>query len=203
MKAFSRFITYLLHPLFMPTLGTALLLVSNNYLNYMLSNQVKLLICLMILINTFILPGIIFLGFYRRGYLKDLYVHERNERLFPYIITLSIYLLSYFFFRNTSIPDHVYYMILGAAAAIVVIIVINFQWKISAHMTGIGGLAGAMFTYSQMLHTGNYGLMMFIFMLAGILAMVRLYLNAHTPTQIYAGFVLGFLAEAITLRIML
>ena len=60
-------------------------------------------------------------------------------------------------------------------------------------MTSIGGMLGMLFA---MCITGlgnlQYTLILFL-ILAGILAGVRLQMGSHTPLQIAAGFLLGFL----------
>ena len=70
--------------------------------------------------------------------------------------------------------------------------IITLFWKISLHMTSIGGVLGMLFS---MCVTGlgnlQYALIVFL-ILAGILAGVRLQMGCHTPLQIAAGLLLGF-----------
>jgi membrane-associated phospholipid phosphatase len=59
-------------------------------------------------------------------------------------------------------------------------------------MVGIGGLSG---TFVGLQFYTGLNQMHYIlpgFILAGLLGVARLLLNAHSPAQVYAGFLLGF-----------
>jgi membrane-associated phospholipid phosphatase len=59
-------------------------------------------------------------------------------------------------------------------------------------MVGIGGVTGAMFVLSWMLHYPHAPwLMVILLFLAGVIGMARLQLNAHTIWEVVGGFVLG------------
>ena len=72
-------------------------------------------------------------------------------------------------------------------------LLVNFVWKISAHCIGIGGLLGGLMGVSRIYHLNPYPSLMAWILLAGMLATSRLYLEKHTPTQVYIGFCLGFI----------
>ncbi len=60
-------------------------------------------------------------------------------------------------------------------------------------MVGVGGLAGIVSAYSLIL--SGQGLLFPILgaiLLTGLVGSSRLYLNVHTPAQVWAGFALGF-----------
>jgi membrane-associated phospholipid phosphatase len=81
---------------------------------------------------------------------------------------------------------------LVSTISVVLVTIITIKWKISAHLTGIGGLTGMIF--SLLLKTnGNLLIWFFIsILLAGILGSARLVMDAHSPKQIYSGFAVGF-----------
>ena len=59
-------------------------------------------------------------------------------------------------------------------------------------MMGIGGLMGLMFAYSLLFHVNLISVLILISLLGGILGWARLKREAHTPAQVYVGFVGGF-----------
>jgi hypothetical protein len=61
----------------------------------------------------------------------------------PYIYTLICYgFWAYFMHGTVRLPLFMVVGALGAIAALAAVTVINHWWKISAHLTGIGGLLG-------------------------------------------------------------
>ena len=72
---------------------------------------------------------------------------------------------------------------------------INLRWKISIHMTGIGGLFGLIYGLSYSMNMPMIYLLMIIAVIAGVLGMSRMLLKAHTPAQVYVGFLSGFFIE--------
>lgn len=74
---------------------------------------------------------------------------------------------------------------------IALVTLINFKWKISIHMIGIGGLTGVFIGLAINLSL-NLTVMIGAFIaLAGLVGFARLQLNAHKPSEIYAGYLIG------------
>jgi membrane-associated phospholipid phosphatase len=76
-------------------------------------------------------------------------------------------------------------------------LVISSFWRISFHTIGIGGILGLLF-YLQVFQELTYSSLAFTLIpitviTAGVIGSARLYLNAHTPSQIYVGYIVGFL----------
>jgi membrane-associated phospholipid phosphatase len=67
-------------------------------------------------------------------------------------------------------------------------------------MIGIGGLTGMLFGLSQILNAGLEVIITGLILVSGLLGTARMQLGAHTPAQIYTGFVIGFLTEWLILR---
>ena len=86
---------------------------------------------------------------------------------------------------------------IGAIIALVVVTLTNLKWKISAHLTGIGGLLGGVCSFALYYSTLPLGLVITILATSLILMYARLYLHAHTPLQVVCGFLLGILSTFI------
>jgi len=86
-------------------------------------------------------------------------------------------------------------MVLGAAISIFISWLINFKWKISIHMVGIGGLIGILIGISIRLGADLLIPVLASVLLAGLLGSSRMRLGAHTESQVYAGLMLGLAIE--------
>jgi membrane-associated phospholipid phosphatase len=80
---------------------------------------------------------------------------------------------------------------LSASTSILITAIVNLKWKISAHMVGIGGLCGAIATLVIHKPEPPFGLLYVCILIAGLVGYARLRLQAHTPAQVYSGFLLG------------
>ena len=77
---------------------------------------------------------------------------------------------------------------------LLLILLINRTWKISAHLAALGGLFGAMMSFS--LSTGVSAIPALIgCSIAAILLMfARVYDGSHNPLQVVCGYLLGTMA---------
>lgn len=133
-----------------------------------------------------------------QGYIQDIYIDRREDRTLAYIETAFgfgfwWYLLAFVL----KVPSWLSGIAVGATVSILLVALINRWWKISAHLTGMGGLLGGVLTYALAYGTFPSAL---IYTLLGITLLVmyaRLYLNAHTPWQVIAGLALGMLCTIL------
>jgi membrane-associated phospholipid phosphatase len=75
---------------------------------------------------------------------------------------------------------------------------INLKTKISLHAGGVGMLVGYIVAYSLNQSFLLVWPMILAILVAGLVIMARLYLNKHTPKQVYLGFGLGSLITFIS-----
>jgi membrane-associated phospholipid phosphatase len=101
-----------------------------------------------------------------------------------------------------QLPIFLLLVALGAIAALLAVTIINRRWKISAHLTGIGGLLGGICSFALNYSVLPLGLIVGVLAISLMLMYARLYLNAHTPMQVVCGFLLGLLCTFIPTFIM-
>jgi len=181
----------------MPTIGLAIALSVNSYIS-MLPFEAKRLIVIVLVINTFALPLLMIPLFYRFGIIKSIQMHESRERIIPMAFTLIPYFFTFYFLSKLPLPGSIAAFILGASIAIALAMFISIWWKVSIHMIGVGGLTGFIFSLSHLFYTDLTYFIVIAFIVSGIVAWARLALNAHKPSQIYAGFVIGFAVMLFT-----
>ncbi len=196
-EKFARIISYLFHPLLMPTYGFALLFFTKNYISTFTPWYLQIRILLVSFVFTFLLPAINALILLKMGRIKSLEMESNEERAIPYTGAALYYFSLYYLFYNADFPNVFKILVLGASICILLTLLINFKWKISAHTIGIGGIAGGIFGIVLRLHLDLHFILMLVIFIAGLVGYARLKLNAHTPAQVYMGFLLGFLVELL------
>lgn len=191
----ERFISVVLHPLLMPFYAVALLFHFNAYLTYTISPVVQRIIFIIVFLTTFIMPVITAYYLLQRGSIRSFEMENPAERTIPFITTAAYYFICFLLLRQLPVPKIFSTMVLGACISIVFAFFINKAWKISIHMIGIGGIIGCLYALSQILLAYLLAPIIISVFLAGLLGSARLSKDAHSPAQVYAGFVLGFLVE--------
>jgi hypothetical protein len=192
----AKVISYALHPLIMPTLGMIILFQINSYLSLVMPPTARLMLYGVIFFNTFLVPLLVSVILLKRGHIRSLHMDTIQERKIPLLVTAFCYTFTYYLLNKVPLSPVIYVALMGAIMALVIHVVVNLGWKISAHMTGLGGLVGTIFGMAFRLH--QEGLVIFIcvlFLIAGILASSRLLITNHTPSQIYLGFLNGFICQ--------
>jgi hypothetical protein len=159
--------------------------------------RLKWILTLMIFSFTFALPVINIFILYKLGRISSLTLKEQEERTFPYILTSCFYFGLFYLFIDLNIWSSIKVLIFGGGLAILLTALINRKFKISAHMVGAGGLLGSLMVVSFFLKFDSVPEIAMLFLLCGVIATARLYLKAHAPVQIYAGFFLGMMVQIL------
>ncbi len=195
-KRIASFITYLFHPLLIPTYGMCIIYQFFSGLYFIHDWRVPLLILGITFVSTCLLPALSTVLLFKSGFIKSPELSDRKERLLPYLITSLYYSFAFYLFDRFPIPSGMLHIIrlfiLGAAGSILLTALITLFWKISAHTIAIGGLAGALLGLNFILPVSSFGVFYAALLCAGVAGYSRLKLNAHTPAQVYVGFILGF-----------
>jgi hypothetical protein len=216
----SILVSFLFHPLLVVTYMLALLLLINPYLfgvGAITDHGAKLLL-LQVFLSTFFIPAFAVVMLRLVGMMPSLQMPSRQERIVPYIITGIFYLwITRNFLGNPQIPTAFACFVLGATIGLFCAFFINIFSKISAHAVGIGGLVGMVvitmlfFSYETftlpsawfgVLEISMSTILIAAVLLAGLVGTARLVLQAHEPVDLYGGYLVGFAAQLIALRIL-
>jgi membrane-associated phospholipid phosphatase len=181
-------------PLLIPTLVFGLILYAVPEATS-IPAEFKDRIFFLIVLSTLLIPMITIIGLRLSGTLKSLHMKEIQDRVIPFSITSVYYLLTVYFLYQKTEPDPILWQTLSLITiAVIGLTVVTFFWKMSAHMTGAGGLLAVVLILGFKFHTFQvlYPLILSI-LLVGAIGSARLFLGAHKPLEIYAGFFFGFL----------
>lgn len=190
MKLFANIISCLFNPLLMVTYGMILALTFTYLAVY--PPMMKLWLTAGVFLSTAVIPGLFIGLMIKKGAASDMELTNRSERSIPYLIFISSILICTFYLHKIMLPFWFISLLLGACIVLIAALIINFFWKISAHMLGIGGLLGGIMGISRLNMINPYWAFIIIFIIAGLLGTSRIFLQKHTPMQVYVGFCLGF-----------
>jgi hypothetical protein len=194
-RSVSKILSYVLHPLLMPFYAVMLVLNLNTYLSFSISLYVQKLVMTVVFITTVALPVVTSIFLMQQGFVKSLEMESPQERRLPFMAAGIYFLVCYYLLLMMPVPRVLPNMVLGAALSIFIAWAINFKWKISIHMVGVGGVVGLLIGISIRLGAGLWYPIMASVLIAGLLGSARLRLGAHNEYQIYAGFFLGMFLE--------
>lgn len=139
------------------------------------------------------------------GLISSIRIENKDERTLPYTLTIIFYAMEIAILLRTDIVNDFYaYCLIIVAICIALVTVINIFSKISAHAVGISGLVGVLFRLSISYPEHRiWGALILSVIVAGLVLTARLYLKAHTTSQVYSGFILGFAVSTLTAFIIL
>ncbi|MBP6385173.1 MAG: hypothetical protein KA327_01000 [Pseudarcicella sp.] len=206
---FSQIISFIFHPLMMPTIlfsiifyGIPILIPDLN--KYASETQIgifslKAALIILIFMKTYLLPAIIIYILYRLRIIKRLEMETIAERRIPYLVTVIIYtLVAIFFSKKLSQLPEIAVIFIFITISICIVAVVSVYWKISAHAVGISGLVGILMGAFIRLNLNYILIYVFISLLFSILILIaRLKLKAHNLAQVLVGFGVGFIVSLV------
>ncbi|WP_293667573.1 hypothetical protein [uncultured Parabacteroides sp.] len=195
MKLFANIISGMFHPLLMVTYGVVLAL-SFTYLA-IYPPTMKLLLAGGAFLSTAVIPGAFILMMVKNGAAVDMELSDRHERVVPYLIFITSIMVCAFYMYKMMLPFWFISLLLGACVALILALLINFFWKISAHAIGVGGLLGGIMGVARIHLMNPYWAFIAVIVIAGLVGTSRIFLERHTPMQVYAGFCLGFICTFV------
>ena len=196
MNLFARIISIILQPIFIPLYGFILLTEYDSVLSN-LPISAKSLIWLIVFLSTGIFPALIIGIGIKYGVITDTFVSNRHQRPIPFFLTFLGYLFGAYWLNRVGLSTFYIAPIIGASVAILIMLPINYFWKISAHLSAMGGLCGGVFTFAMIYGTAPILFLVCLILLSGILSWSRIELKAHTLGQVCCGWLNGFLSVTI------
>lgn len=190
----SRTISAVLYPMFIPTYGMLIyFLALRQFITY--PTPLIWIGVLGTLLFTCLLPLSVILVMIRRGNLTDIYIRNPKQRTMPYIYSTICYgFWAYFCSSVMHLPQFIVLTAVGSAVVLLIVLLINRNWKISAHLTALGGLFGGMMSFSLSTGISATPALIGCSLAALLLMFARVYDESHTPLQVVCGYLLGTMA---------
>ena len=207
LRGVALFISYILHPLFLPLFVTLLVVYTLpeyfvTFRQYSRRFPYDQLFIRVISISLFF--PMLTVGLARAlNFVDSLHLRTQKDRIIPYMACTIYYFWAFYTFKHEgSAPPFFNAFFLGVFIAVVMAMVINNYLKVSMHTVGWGGMIGFVLVIILSLQMNISLLLVITLLLAGIVGTARLILNAHSSAEIYIGFLAGILSQLIAYAIV-
>lgn len=198
---FSKTLSVVFHPIFMPLFTIWLMFNSDNLLDAHYTGSEHRRIYAVFFITTVLMPAISFYILRYNKLVSSFAMNKREERFMPYLATLVYYGVLYYLLRSSQFPWVFLSAMFGSMLILVLVTIINLRMKISAHAAGIAGAAGVyavLMKYSWVF--GGIHIFAGLLVLCGLVCSARLSLHAHRHSEVYLGALLGFFVEFVVMN---
>lgn len=202
----ARLVSYVFHPLLMPTYLFSLLAWALPTSMEPIRPEQHLKFIFFIFIVTFLLPFLNVGIFKAFGTIRSFSLPERKERLIPFSFISVIYVVvTYLFYSQTqmNLNDNFLKFMVIIDMLVIVATVTTFFFKVSVHTISAWGIIGMMvpLTKISQMNTLFYPTIGFI-ILAGIIMSARLQVGAHSSREVMWGSVLGLATSVAGMLIL-
>jgi len=191
LRLLAHIVSYLFHPLLMPTyLFATIAVFSPAIFQY---SSLLLFILITVFALTGAVPALNFLMFRLTGTIKNLQMPTRTERVTPFLFISILFIgVAILFYLKIPIQVAVNLMIICTVLVCLVAVSTVF-FKISVHAVAMAGLSGvllalAAFSEANVLMIPALGAIV----LTGLVMSSRLLLMAHTLQEVSWGGMMGF-----------
>ena len=117
---------------------------------------------------------------------------QKHLRMVPYAFSLAGYGSCVWVLQSMNVFHFILSIVIATMIVQIVCTIINIWWNISTHTAAIGGIAGALVAFAEILGFNPVWWLCVILMLAGILGSVSMMVRQHTLPQVVASFGIGF-----------
>lgn len=189
---FANFLSWIFVPLLMPVYG--LILAFGLSVLEVVPMGMRVRFVLITFGINFIIPVLLVLLLKFLGFVDDIGLNGRKERLIPYVITALCMGGTAWFMAMRGAPVWLSMFFAGGALAALINLSVNMKWKISAHAAGIAGIIALLIRIERdsIAQPQLFVWLLIAIGMTGLLGSARIWLGRHTLWQILAGYVVGF-----------
>ncbi|WP_290099994.1 hypothetical protein [uncultured Muribaculum sp.] len=193
MRKIAHIVSWVLSPLLIPSYGMVMALWLTGL--GVLPVWVRVRIAAIVWVLTCVLPMLAIFALWCLRVVTSFGLNNRKERPIPYLLTVACYLATAGYLYAIHAPQWLWLFMVAGAGAAVVSFIVNFWWKISAHMAAAAGLLAMAFRIAsdKLSVIDMWPVMTVAILLLGLLGTCRMVLKCHTLGQVLAGTANGFL----------
>lgn len=197
---FHKFISTLLHPIVIPTIGVILYFI---LIPHGLDRRQQMIMLGLVFSFTYILPVIILLILKGLQLIDNFQLHSIRERKIPlFLMIVVFFLLGKLLFQISAVRDLAILFYGTSFSLIVLYFLFSVKLKTSIHLLSMGSALGFFLILTSLYGFSLVPIIMIIILLSGLLGSSRLHLNAHTPKEVYTGFFLGLFSQFLVFTIL-
>lgn len=189
-KKAAKIISFILHPVLVPTLGIFLLLHSGFYFSF-LTWEAKRFVLMIVLFTTAILPLLIF-SLLSVSPKISLSFETGNQRVLALLLCSVSYYIGYLLLSRINAYPVFKVLLIASVLVIVILLILSVKWKISGHMAALGGLTGSLLALSFRTGSNPVWAIVSVIIASGLAGTARLVLGENKLWHLEAGYGIGF-----------
>ncbi len=195
-KYIAHLLSYVLHPLFIPTYFFLFLMQVLPFEFVGISEwQLKMRLFSVAWLTAFFPAFAVFL-LWRLKLSDSIFLRTQKERIIPYVITMFFYWWMYYLSRNfTDQPIALKFFYLGIFVASAIGMTVNNFMKVSLHAMGIAGLTTAVILVSVFYPVNNAVWVLLAILLTALVISARLVVSDHTKKELIVGLFIGVFTQ--------
>jgi hypothetical protein len=201
LRFFAQLVSFLFHPLFIPTYIAAYLLYEHPYAAAGLGEKLKLFRFFSVVFITAFLPAFSIFLMKQLGFIQSIFLHTQKDRIIPYIVSMVFYWWSWHVAKNLHYDPAFIAMFLATFIGCIAGMMANIYFKISMHGIAVGALFVffVWLAFSGTVTIGSYLALATI--IAGLVCTARFIASDHNPVEVYAGLFTGMICQLIAIGI--
>jgi chromate transport protein ChrA len=195
-----KFLSTILHPIVMPTVGILLYFFLSPF---SISFPEQLYFLTFVFSLTYVIPIIILITLKLTRKISSIDLPSIKERKVPLFIMMCLFLFLARYFSNFRNVQDLSYLFYGTLLGLIgIYLIFALGIKTSIHLLSMGSAVGYFIVFQLIYNISVTPLILILILLSGLLASSRLYLKAHTPKEVYLGFLLGIGTQLISYYIL-
>jgi len=200
MNRLANFISYLLHPVYMPTIG---MYIALNYgIGISLRAPYKWYVCVVTFVFTCVFPVFTIVTLKSLKAVTSIHLPTKEERRLPILMSAGFFFMAYYLVKSVHVIDLLDYIMISGAFTMISLSMVNFFYKLSIHMAAAGSVTGMLTALSVFPGTHLGYFIAGSIAAAGVIGFARLQLKAHSAGEVVIGYFTGFAAQYFVLRLL-
>ena len=197
-KFFGHIISFVFHPLFVPTYFILYLIKVVPFEFVGITDwQLQLRVFSVFWLTAFFPAFAVFL-LWRLKFSDSIFLRTQKDRIIPYVIVMFFYWWMYYLSRNFSDqPIVLKYFYFGIFIASALGLIVNNFIKVSLHGMGIGGLLTSVVLVGFKYPVNNIIWDIVFILLTGIVISARMIVSDHTKNELSIGLGIGIITQAL------
>lgn len=195
---FAKTISYLFHPLFIPTYIFLLLVMVFPYEFSGFDIRIIKLKVFSVFWMTAFFPAFGVFLMYKLKFIDSIFLHTQKERIIPFFITMFFYWWMYYLSRNfADQPIVLKFFYFGIFISTSIGVIINNFMKISLHGLAMGGATTAIILFAWYYKTNLSLIVIIAVILTGLVASCRFIAGEHTNKEMFVGIFVGAICQIV------
>jgi len=190
----AHIVSVIFHPVFVPIYLILFLMEAEPVMSLYFAGPAKWRFVLSLVLNIVIGPILTMWFLKRQGLIDSMSMPSLKGRSLVYLSVAVWYVFTFILMKRVQLPRVTETMFLGMLIVLLALAAFSLFKKVSAHVAAMGGALAAltwMFWFYGIFH---FGWLTVFLLLVGLIASMRLHLQAHTQSEVGLGFLLGFIS---------